>query len=308
MSSTRKIKVLKGFTALVHQEEDETVPVHEKEHLSVHREFDFNGNCLKEFMYTASGEMEKGAEHDFDEAGQVVEARFFVDEDTVGERYVYHLDGDGLRIGTDIYYADGSISRETVARDGQRITTVRVDEDGDLENEIIRIYDAEDRLIEHLVRDESKEITERLVYAFDERGLQESTHYYAGEDLLLYKTFFEYDREGRVIEQITYNPDDSVARFVQFVYNRDGSLASQQVNEDYITHYTYDKEGRTVREETQGVHDELRHALKVFVYDREGLLMEEISYEMGQQFEMEPMVMGRLPSHYLSTRFEYEFF
>jgi hypothetical protein len=173
---------------------------------------------------------------------------------------------------------------QTISYDarGNRVKRVDYNRDGSVAQTIVYTYDAEGRstgyedytpgletprkhvyvLDQNGKRTEYKMIQptgsaadERYVYKYDSKGNK------VGEELYHKKTLVSrnentYDEQGRLVTQIIYNPDDSVAAKITNSFAPDGKPTERTRHDaDLLTYrvrYAYDNKGRLVELETVG--------------------------------------------------------
>jgi len=72
--------------------------------------------------------------------------------------------------------------------------------------------------------------------------------------------------------------------------------------------FTYDDNKKWEKQEYINLNNNLIESFSIFKYSDDHLLIEEISYAMGEQYELSPLAMGRTGSDYMSKKYQYEFY
>ena len=173
---------------------------------------------------------------------------------------------------------------QTVTYDarGNRIKRVDYNRDGSVAQTIVYTYDAEGRSTGYEDYTPGLDTPRKHVYVLDQNGKRtgykmiqptgsaaDESYVYKydskgnkiGEELYHKKALISrnenaYDRQGRLISQIIYNPDDTVAAKITNSFTPDGKpLERTRHDGDLLTYrvrYKYDDKGRLVELETVG--------------------------------------------------------
>ncbi|MCD6367317.1 MAG: hypothetical protein J7L46_07250 [Bacteroidales bacterium] len=143
-------------------------------------------------------------------------------------------------------------------------------------------------------------------YNSDNQIISTTEHGEGGEFTI--KKTFEYNKKGQITKESHYNRHEKLLKRITFEYNNEGELIMQQIGNSYLIKTTFDDKKRRVKDETIDLSNNVIADLKEYKYDENNFLIEEISYKMGQQYELEPGIFGRGRSNYISTKFTYEFY
>lgn len=159
----------------------------------------------------------------YDEEGEFEtrEVLTYSGKDNVTERSKYDRDGNLVeRLGfTSLnsdksieeieYFPDGKIKSKTVARfndDGKEISSVQTTAEGKLISAVNTVYDSRGNAVERHYKDfYSKSIR----YEYDEKDRLLTQELYDGTGLLLRKNIYEYDEEGNITTEQTFEIDTS---------------------------------------------------------------------------------------------------
>lgn len=299
----KKIRSIIGYTSFVGED-----GISENEYKSSYQEYDHNQNVIKDIIYTEDGEFETASEYKFNEANVLLEEIHYLNETDVAERLAYIYDDNENLNEIEITYSDGSKSIKKTSKNGQVLSVTIVDENNNLEGTEIRKIDANGNVVEEIIYDENKNIQQKFLHIYDSEYQIISTTEFGVNEGFIIKKVFEYDGQKHIIKETHYSERGKQINVIISEYNEQGELCSQQYDNNYAIKISYDEEGRRVRDETINLSNELTESLKVYKYDENNFLIEKISYEMGQQYELEPRVLARASSNYISTRLHYEFY
>jgi len=299
----KKIKSITGYTAFIGED-----GIPENQYKSFYQEFDINQNIIKDVIYTGDGEIETASGYKFNESNILIEEIHYLNETDVAERLVYKSNNNGDLSEIETTYSDGSKTIKKINRNGQVLSVVILDEDNKLEGEEIRKFDEQGNVLEEVIYNENKNIKQKSLYEYDSKGqLINKTEFGENEDFVIRKTF-DYNNKGYMIKKSHFSEHGKLINVVTAEYNEEGELILQQYDNKYLIKITYDDKNRKIKDETMNLSNNLVEALKVYEYDENDFLIEEISYEMGQQYELGPGVLGRTNSNYMSTKHQYQFY
>ncbi len=270
------------------------------------QEFDERGNTIREVEYTPDGSVDNAAEYKYDEENRLIgEVHFYEDEVTETIRYI--LNEEGKRKEVETTYADGSKSVKKIIRDSNTITVKAFDEDGDPEEEDRITYDEQGRVIEEVKLDDNGKVVYRSVYEYNEKGKLLNKTEYEGEDGSFIKTTPEYDEQDNVISETQITEKGNLVNRVFYEYNKQGDRITWQ-NNHHIHRIEYDEQHRPVMEETKNRVNNLVENFTKYKYNEQGLVSEEHTFSLGDQYQIEGGMFGGSSSDFVITRYEYEFF
>jgi hypothetical protein len=297
-----KIKQLSKFTAFVG--EDNQV---RNEFKSYQQEFDEQQNLLKETAYSSSGQVESASAYKYNGQNKMLAEIHYFEEDEVGETINYHLDEEGKPISIETTYGDSGKSIKKISRAGRLLTVKIVDEDGETEGEEIVKFDNKQRPIEETQIDEEGKISQRSVYEYNDSDQLVSRIDYGENNEFLTKTTFVYNEDGKLLQSVQRTESGNLINSVLYEYDASGNRTLLQ-NSHHQQKTTYDDQNRIVIEETINRSNKLVEGFTEYKYGDHGLLIEERTFEMGDAYQLEPMVFGRTKSNFVQTRYEYEFY
>jgi len=296
------IKSITGQTALIGENDNI-----QSEYISSFQEFDDNKNLIKKVIYSENGEFETFSEYKYDEKNKLIEEIQYLEEDEVGERIKYKYDDSGILIEETLIYSDGASSIKKYNIDGNILTVNVYDESGNLEEEEIKKFNDNDKILEVTIYNEDKEIDQKYTFDYDDKQNMICSTEYGNKGEFVVKKDLEYDEKGNLIKESSYNGKGRLINVLTFEHDENGNMTSQQIGNRHLLKMTYDEQNRRIKEETINLNINLVETMKIFKYDEESLLIEEISYDMGRQFTIEKGAKGISDSNYLSTKYKYEF-
>ena len=166
---------------------------------------------------------------------------------------------------------------------GLKVEERLYDKNGALSDVKKYYYDKSDRLVKKEVyKTEKSELYLYFyaVYDYREDGKLIEYKEYSGEGNLAYITTNKYDRDGKLVEEITENVFNKSVREIKYSYNNLGLLKGKFIyhnGEDYIKiYFDYDDKGRLIKSETYNKDRELEDYER-YEYDKNG----NIAYEEG---------------------------
>ncbi|RKX17146.1 MAG: hypothetical protein DRP35_11430 [Candidatus Zixiibacteriota bacterium] len=298
-----KIKSITGNTAFI---DENGKP--ENNYKSSYQEFDSQQNIIKEMYYTIDGEIETANGYKFNESNLLIEETHYLDETEIADQLNYFYNDDGKLNKIETNYSDGSKSIKTINRTELKISATILDEENNFEGEEIQVFDQQGNVIEETIYDEEKKISQKFLHSYNsENQIISTTEHGEGGEFIIKKTF-EYNKKGQITKESHYNRHEKLLKRITFEYDNEGELIMQQIGNSYLIKTTFDDKKRRVKDETIDLSNNVIADLKEYKYDENNFMIEEISYKMGQQYELEPGVFGRGRSNYISTKFTYEFY
>lgn len=299
----KKIKSITTHTAFIRED-----GIPENEYKSSYQEFDINQNIIKDVIYTINGEIESASGYKFNESNILIVEIHYLNEADVAERLVYKYDNNRDLCETETTYSDGSKSFKKVNRNKQILSVSTLDEDNKLEGKEIKKFDKEGNVFEEVIYDENKNIIQKFLHDHDNENQLISTIEFSENERFVIKKIFKYNNKGHIIMESHHSERGKLIKTIISEYNEEGELTLQQYGNNYLIKISYDDKKRRIKDETINLSKNLIEALKLYKYDENDFLTEQISYEMGQQYELAPGAFGRTNSNYMSTKYQYEIY
>jgi hypothetical protein len=271
------------------------------------QEFDINNNRIKDIDYTSSGEIETASRFKYDDKDRLIEEMHYFDEEEVGEVVRYKFNEEGKTKEIETTYADGSVSLKKISRLENMLSVKAYDEDGEQDGEDLIKYNEDGKVVEEINFDEDHAVAQRAVYTYNNKQQVESRIDYGAKDEFLQKVVFEYDNNGNAVRETQLNRKDKPVRQVVYNYNKENKLVGWE-NSQHMHKSKYNEEGKLVYEETINNINKMVEGFTEYKFDEDGLLAQSRSFEMGEQYQMQPGVMARTKLNFVVIRYEYEFF
>jgi hypothetical protein len=271
------------------------------------QEFDKNGNLLKDVLYKPNGEIESAQGFTYDDKNRLVEEIHYYEGGETGEQIRFKLDKEGKREEIETTYADGSKSLKKIVRFENMISVKSFDEDGDFESEELVKYNSNGDVIEELAYDDERNIVTKHQYEYDGKNRLKARTDYEGEKEFIVRIELAYDYQDQVISETHLNRKGELMRKVSYEYDEKGNQVALQ-NNHLVTRTTFDEEGKPVRQEIVNNASGFVENFTDYTYDDNGMLIEQRSFAIGEQYELEPGVQARTQSAFVVTGYEYEFF
>jgi len=298
----KKIKTITAYTSFVGEDNKR-----EHEYKSFYEEFDLNQNVIKNIVYSDAGEVETASGYRFDESNRLIKVMHYLNESEISQELNYKYSyGELSQIET--IYSDGSITIKTIRKNGRVVTTTIRGDDKIFEGEELRRHDGYGNVVEEFFYDENKLIRQRFLYEYDNKSkLICSTEFGADETFVVKKTF-EYDHNGNILKESHYSEWGNLMSYILSEYNIHGKLISQQYDMNQLLKLEYDDDGRIIKEETAKIPNGMVISSKRYHYDKNNNLKGEISFDLGEQYDLQPGVSIRTGLNYVNKRFHYEFY
>jgi hypothetical protein len=297
-----KIKSVKKFVSGIKNPEETPKEWTLRSHFS----FDENENPLEEILFLDKNRIESRTTFKYNEQQRMIEKASYLEDDEFAEKYKYEFkdieDDNPSKII--IEYADGSSSIKTISKEENTYLINIVDDEGDDEGKEIKVFDENNNLIEHTIIDEEGVVQEKVIHSFKDELLIKKEEY-GFDNELISVTHYKYDENENQIEEKSFSEDGNLK------HQRYSKYENNLLVEDYISDvkaiYYYDDNRRRIRTEMVDAGGN-KLSFNEYEYNEHGQISQQISYQMGDRFALEPNVYGRLKSQYLITRYEYEYF
>ena len=298
----KNIKSITGITYNIG--ENDTIL---NEYKSSYQEFDLNNNIIKEIEYSKNGEFESAIEYKYNDKFNITEEINYIDEEEVGEHIIFKFDEEDNLIGTETTFPDGSKSIEVATHNENVWIILTHDEKGNFEGEEIRKFDENDNIIEETIYDEDKKNIQKIIYEYDDKFNNVSSTEYGEKGIFVVRKNFVFNEEGSVVKESSYNERGILINITESKYNDEDELILQQIDNAYLIEITYDDNNRKIKQQTTNLSINLVELLIIYNYDDEGFLIEEITFDMVQQYNVYHAT-GIINSKSISTKYQYEFF
>lgn len=297
-----QIRKLTKFVGIVNDNDEVT-----NEFKSLYQEFDENNNIIREVEYHSNGEIENASGYKYDADNRLIEEIHYFDEEEVGEIIRFKLDEKGRPLEIETTFADGGKSVKKITRTERRLNINTFDEENEFEGEECIMFNSDGKPVEEIHYDEDREIFQRTVFEYNEEGKLSKRTNYGNKNEFLVETLIDYDEHGHMAKQVQLNQKGKVVNTTFLEYDANGNELLQQ-NNVYLMRSAYDDQGRLISEETVRRGNNMVESFTEYIYDENGLKVQERSFEMGDPYQLEPGVMTRTGSSFKRTRYEYEFY
>jgi YD repeat-containing protein len=269
----------------------------EDEQNTLAEEYDHRGNLLSlnKYEYSNNGVLVKEIRH-LSETGVT---------DTV--EMSYNLKGV-LEKETTTYQDGSSVVTTIEINDAERtVKKVSIDDDGDLDGIELQRFDENGNDIEHTWLDENKAITRKVIKEYDENGQQITELEYGYDNIFTHRIEWTFDKK-KLVEECLLTEEGKIIQKSQYNYNSNDLVIQMTQNDGRQMMNEYDDQDRVIKEEVVDTNNDLILSRTTYQYGVNNLVESATTYEMGEQYAMEPEVFGRSKSHHNKREFEYEFF
>ena len=203
-----------------------------KERLVSETEYDARwGKVIRDRQYGSDGQLEQETEYAYDDQGFLVREVLREGDGEVMEEKSWEADEQGRIARQFLHYADGS--KDTIEHeynaDGQLIKKVTMDEDGEVEETEVFVYDS-GRLVQESLYDGMVEYDEladmeplrEVFYRHDEEGLLLETHERNLMEEVERKRVNHYDEDGYRTEVLVYDENEELIERIQLTPDQKG--------------------------------------------------------------------------------------
>lgn len=268
------------------------------------QEFDLNENLLAERAFMEDESLSFARTFKYNEDNVLLEKLEYMDFEQVAESTAYNYDEHGELIETVTMFMDGAKTVEKVARDGNVITILRVDENDIVEEREIKMLDEHQNIVEDITYEPNNEAMRQHQNKYN--GVQrliESVEYGYGEFVTHRR--FEYDERGNIVRLSFHNDEGGLTDLISYQFDASNNLISEQHNDHHLIKSTYDNDGRLTKQETLNPVDGLTSNICEYVYDENGYLLMESIFDIGSYGGYD---MHRSGGQRIRRIYEYDFF
>jgi len=240
---TRKDLVLENINS---------VELSEVSHPHLSQEFDPENHLIEEIAFNRDGDPEQTQKFIY-QNNKLMEELSLDETQEVVERKTYEYSDQGILQKELIHYSDGCFDTLTYFYNEKGQISKKILIDPDEEPESVEVFEYEGKnMISHQVFDGNENLLFKKTQAFDENNnLIEMIE----EDLetgSYFKKGYEYDNEGRRLENLTYNAKDDLIERIVFFYDEKGNMTEiieeNQKSKNH-TYMEYDEKGNLIYQE-----------------------------------------------------------
>jgi len=240
-------------------------------------EFDMYENETFSVKYFEDGGIEHKVVAKFDEKGKKTEEINYFDENEISEHYYFTRNSAGLVENVKIKYADGSESIKYYKRENnnKQITITTVDDNGDLEEKEILIFDDNENVLERTLFDEDNKQTEKHINTYNDKNQLLHHKEFDADNKLSSEKEYEYNEAGSLLKRITYTPSGKIVDFIMMTYDAQNRPIEHKLGNRYTIKYSYNEAENIQIEERYKPNGVLEHRAEL-KFDDENRLLEEI--------------------------------
>jgi len=231
-------------------------------YLSSIKEYDVNGNILKEIGYRPDGWIENHYSIAYNEKNQRVEYAIYDEDDQLLENHTFEYDDDGNIIGESCFYAemdDHDYTHYNYDENGLLIEKRNLDSDNEFYGLIRFTYSNKLLVREEHINDEQKLESEKIFeYNAEMKLITETAIDHLEGDKRTIRN--EYNTAGQKIKSLIYNKKDQLASKLYYEFDDQGrncTLIEEDAHGVSITRYIYLDNGKMSRQEKYNANDEL---------------------------------------------------
>ena len=258
------------------------------------------GNTVKDIKYDDFEDIEEIIENVYDDKGNLIEEKIFLNEDEPAERKTYKIDENGKIANEFTHYLDESI--DTVSyeydADGNLIKKVLTDSDGVVESKEIFKY-KNGKEISYVFYNEDDELIAERINGYDESGNLLRTIYFNSEEDEKYRIENTYNDDNRLVKTLKFDENDDLIEKFSYKHNDKGrviEVITENQNENNISTFKYDDNGNVVEQKEKNIDETLIHfierefdengnILKITVFINGSDTMPDMNYILEYEYE-----------------------
>lgn len=217
-------------------------------------EYDDKGNILLNETFDDEGHMVQIEENTYDQENRLIRERQYFAEDEVAEIREISYDPTGKILTEKRIYPYGTYDLVNYEYNpqGQLIKKEIRDEDGELGESTVYVYDGE-KLLQETSYDEEGKMTEDIEIEYNEAGQAVIRHEYRPLDKVPFRFDFEYDEQGNRNVVKRFNSSGKILERISFVYDDKGrtlQMKEETPTSTRIHDYHFDEFGRNYEDVT----------------------------------------------------------
>ena len=263
-------------------------------------ELDKSGNTVKDIKYDEFEEVEEIIENVYNDKGNLIEEKIFLNEDEFSERKTYKIDENG-RIATEfIHYLDESIDTVSYEYDaeGNLIKKVLTDSDGVVESKEILKY-KNGKEISYVFYNEDDELVTERISGYDTSGNLLRIIYHNSEEDEKYRIENTYNDDNRLVKTHKFNENDDLIEKLSYKHNDKGRVIeaiTENQNKNNIITFKYNDNGNAIEQKEMNIDETLNHyierefdengnVLKIIVFINGSDTMPDMNYILEYEYE-----------------------
>ena len=173
------------------------------------KEYDSNGNCVKDCYYNEDGTLERYTITEYDNDGNLIKDSIYSGDGTLSWVSEYE---NSLLVKSSSYHEDGTVNNYDIYEYDSARNRVRMcsySGDGTLTGYTEYTYDSAGNCVKESSYSSEGALTAYTVYEYNEQGQDVKHSYYDGQGVLQWYSVATYDADGLFVESTLYNPDGS---------------------------------------------------------------------------------------------------
>ena len=188
-------------------------------------DFDDYGNQINKTVYTYNEQNKANLVIQYDEDNQLIEKKNI------------DYDNNGKEESVTTEFPDGSISKEYRKKEGNSITIITEDEDGEFEGSIQHIID-ENEMTKELIRTNfMNKVDSKLVYEYDDKKQATRILEQDPKGRFLRGFSYQYDENGNRTTENELNKKNQVIARTTHKYEGSNLISSQAADQSVYYHY-----------------------------------------------------------------------
>ena len=256
-------------------------------------ELDSNHNIIEEIDFDESENQQLRITYEYNQKNKATLIIQYDEDNQLIEKKSISYNEEGKVELTTIEFPDGSLSKEKKVKEGNSITLITEDEDGEFEGSVQHILD-EKGLTKELIRTNfMNKVDSRLQYEYDDNKNTRKVIEQDPKGRFMKAYAFSYDENGnRTIEEELNKKDKIVARTI---HKYDGShlISSKTADESVYFHYQEDHMIKEERFNPDGSSDIIK-----FEYNDNKIISEKhFNIPQGEATEDIFMIMSKRYEH-----------
>jgi len=243
------------------------------------------GMVLEEAAYDELGHLQLRTINEYENDIRLISSKRFDENDELIEEQNWLFEGDTISQKV-THYPEGGSLIETYRREGNVLTILSADEDGEFEGAIKEVFDSQNRVVEVVRTNFQNKIDNINRYEYNDKGQTIKISAFDGKNYFLQAVAYYYDESGnRIAEEELNSKNQAISRTLH-KYEATRLTQTQSNSETIRWEYKNDQLSKITTQHPDGTAE-----ISVYEY-RDNQLSKISNYlnPLGDQVEMEHLV------------------
>jgi len=277
-----------------------------KEYKSAEEMYDMRGNLVFEKHISPKGITESVITFKYDTHNNLIEVMEYLDDfNQVSTKTTYTYGENNKCIAEELTYVDGSVERKHLEINNKIEKWTTLDEEEALISTEELFYSDSGIVLNQIRKNSSGETYYEKHVTLNESGKIKTLTEEQNSEVITRKGYV-YDENGYIKEELFFNEDGKVIETVYKEVNERGQLKLEKSPNTHTKNY-FNEDGLLERTEVLMTGLFSIQSFREFTYDENRNIIETITFDIGETYQLEPGVDARTKSTHNRVRHEYEF-